>query len=114
MFCPYHMDAILLTFAGSFSPQHSITDFKCRQFTFQICEEIAQKSDSGRKALIDEGILPVLLRLATNHIGTNVVNACNILNALAYSGTYRQTLIDAGAKKVMKQIMRYTFYFLPR
>lgn len=102
---------IVLTCLGLSSPQHSITDFRCRQFIFQICEKIAQKSDPGRKALIDDGILPVLLRLATNHIGTNVVNACEILNALAYSGTYRQTLIDADAKKVMEQITRYIYIF---
>ncbi|KAF8337678.1 armadillo-type protein [Amanita rubescens] len=86
------------------SPQHSITDPKCKQFAFQICSEIAQKSDFGRKALIDDEILPVLLRLATNNIGTNVINACKVLNALAYSGTYRETLIEAGVKKVMEQI----------
>jgi hypothetical protein len=100
----------VLTCFNSSSPQHSITDSKCKQFTFQICEEIAQKSDAGRKALIDDGILPVLLRLAKNHIGVNVVNACKILNALAHSGTYRETLIEGGAKKVMENITRCVFY----
>ena len=98
----------------SSSPQHSITNSKCKQFAFQICSEIAQKSDFGRKALIDDGILPVLVRLATNNIGSNVVNACQILNALAYSGTYRETLIKAGAKKVMEQITRCVSIFFAK
>ena len=100
----------MLTYPDSSSPQHSITDPGCKQFTFKICQEIAQKSDSGRKALIDDDILPVLLRLATSHIGTYVVNACDILNALAYSGIYRETLVEAGAKKAMERIARCVFY----
>jgi hypothetical protein len=92
------------------SPQHSITNIKCRQSVFQICQLIAQNSDPGRKALIDDGILPVLLRLATNHIASNVVNACKILNALAHTGTYRQELITAGVKISMQQITRYPIY----
>jgi hypothetical protein len=103
------MVIVVLTCFGVSSPQHSITDVKCRQSVFQICEQIAQKSDSGRQALIDSQILPVLLRLTANHIGSNVVNACKILGALAHSGTYRQTLIEAGVKKAMEQITRYTY-----
>ena len=100
----------MLTCLGSASPQHSITDLNCKLFTFKICEEIAQKSDSGRKALIDNEILPVLLRLATSDTGLYVINACKIVNALAYSGTYRQILVDEGAKKAMERITRYVFY----
>jgi hypothetical protein len=114
MLCPSQLTTVVLTCFCSSSPQHSITDPKCKQFAFQICEEIAQKSDFGRKALIDGEILPVLLRLATNNIGTNVINACKVLNALAYSGTYRETLIEAGAKKIMEQITRCVSTFLPR
>ena len=99
---------------GSSSPQHSITSSECKQSVFQICDEIAQKSDFGRKALIEDGILPVLVRLATSNIGTNVVNACKILNALAHSGTYRETLIEAGAKKVMEQITRCVSIFFAK
>lgn len=40
-----------------------------------------------------------------------MVNACKILNALAHSGTYRETLIEAGAKKVMEQITRCVSIF---
>jgi hypothetical protein len=86
----------------------------CKQLAFQICSEIAQQSDFGRRALIDGGILPVLLHLATNNIGANVINACKVLDALAYSGTYRETLIEAGAKKVMEQITRCVSIFFPR
>jgi hypothetical protein len=92
------------------SPQHSITDIKCRQSVFRICQVIAQNSDPGRKALIDDGILPVLLRLATNHIASNVINACKILKALAHTGTYRQELITAGVKDAMQQITRYAAF----
>ncbi len=102
----------MLTYLGSSSPQHSITDSNCKQFTFKICQEIAQKSDSGRKALIDDGILPVLLRLATSHVGAYVVNACKIFNALAYSGIYREILVEAGAKKAMERIARCVFYII--
>jgi hypothetical protein len=63
--------------------------------------------------LIDGGILPVLLRLATNHIASNVINACQILNALGHSGTYRQELITGGVKDVMQHITRYKFIYLP-
>ena len=89
------------------SPQHSIADTKCKQFTFKICQEIAQISDSGRKALIDNGILPVLLRLATSHVGTYVVDACKILNALAYSGIYREILVKADTKKAMERMLYF-------
>ena len=111
MLCPSQLTTIVLTCLYSSSPQHSITDPKCKEFAFQICSEIAQKSDFGRKALIDGGILPVVLRLATSNIGINVVNACKVLNALAYSGTYRETLVEAGAKKVMEQITRCVYIF---
>ena len=40
-----------------------------------------------------------------------MVNACKVLNALAYSGTYRETLVEAGAKKVMEQITRCVYIF---
>jgi hypothetical protein len=100
----------MLTSIHPSSPQHSITNIKCRQSVFQTCQLIAQNSDPGRKALIDDGILPVLLRLASNHIAGNVLNACKILNALAHSGTYRQELITAGVKDAMQQITRYAFY----
>lgn len=104
------MTTVVLTCLGSSSPQYSITDLNCKLFTFKICEEIAQKSDSGRKALIDDGILPVLLRLATSCTGSYVISACKIINALAYSGTYREVLVDAGAKKVVERITRRVFY----
>jgi hypothetical protein len=38
-----------------------------------------------------------------------VVNACNIFNALAYSGIYREILVEAGAKKAMERIARCVF-----
>lgn len=96
-----------------FSPQHSITNTKCREPVFQICQLIAQNSDPGRKALIDENILPVLQCLATDHIASNVISGCQLLNALAHTGTYRQEIIDAGVKNVMQQITRYVFYLFP-
>jgi hypothetical protein len=68
---------------------------------------IAQLSDPGRKALIDNEILPVLLRLANDHTPSNVLNACKILRALAHTGTYRPELITERVKPAMQQITRY-------
>jgi hypothetical protein len=96
-----------------FSPQHSITNIKCRESVFQICRLIAQKSDPGRKALIDENILPVLESLASDRTASNVIGGCQLLNALAHTGTYRQEIINAGMKTVMQQFTRYVFYLFP-
>jgi hypothetical protein len=68
---------------------------------------MAQNSDPGRKVLIDNNILPVLLHLAVDRSPNNVIDACNVLNALAHTGTYRQKLISAKVKDVMKNITRY-------
>jgi hypothetical protein len=97
----------------SISPQHSITDTKCKELVFQICQLIAKNSDPGRKALIEENILPILRHLAINHIASNVISACELLNALAHTGTYRREIIAAGVKTVMQQITRYAFHLFP-
>lgn len=97
---------ILCTDVGPHSPQHSVTNIKCRHFIFQICHVIAQNSDPGREALINDGVLPVLMRLANDHIGANVIHSCIILNGLAHTGTYRNQLVTAGVKDAMQQITR--------
>jgi hypothetical protein len=86
-------------------PQHTILDLQCREFTFEICQLIAQNSDPGRRALIDGNIVPVLVQLSTNTLASNVVNSCNVLNALAHTGTYRSELV--GVKDAMERITKY-------
>ena len=93
----------------SCSPRHSITDEECRKCVFEICQLIAQKSDEGRQALVNAGILPELSHLASCHKVLEVVNACKILKALAHTGTFRNTIISAGLKKAMENITRYNF-----
>jgi len=68
---------------------------------------IAQNSDLGRETLIDEAILPVLVRLAADKLAENVVRACDLLKALAHTGTYRSELISAGVKDAVERITRY-------
>jgi hypothetical protein len=82
---------------------------KCRGYVFEICEIIAQKSDPGRQALIDAKVLPELSSLATSQKVAEVISACKILKALAHTGTFRNDLISAGSKDVMKGITRYKF-----
>ena len=94
---------------GPCSPQHSITDEECRKSVFNICELIAQKSDEGRQALVDADILPELSHLSSSQKAIEVVSACKILKALAYSGTFRNTIITAGLEKAMEDITRYDF-----
>ena len=91
------------------SPRQSITDEKCRIYLFHICQFIAQKSDEGRKALVDADILSELLYLANSQKAIEVISACKILKALAHSGTFRNNIIKAGLKKAMKNITRYNF-----
>jgi hypothetical protein len=86
------------------SPQHSVTDTQCRQYAFQICQDIAHQSDPGRKALIENGALPVLRELADGSVGKDAVKACNILEALAHTGTYRHALISAKVQDLMRGI----------
>ena len=74
---------------------------------FDICQLIAQKSDDGRQALVDEDILPELLYLANSRKAVEVVSACKILKALAHTGTFRNAIITAGLKKSMESITRY-------
>ena len=76
---------------------------------FNICELIAQKSDEGRQALVDADILPELSHLSSSQKAIEVVSACKILKALAYSGTFRNTIITAGLEKAMEDITRYDF-----
>lgn len=77
---------------------------------FRICELIAQRShDFGRRALIDAGILPELSYLASSQKSFEVVSACRILKALAYSGNFRNAIITAGLKKAMEDITRCNF-----
>jgi hypothetical protein len=73
---------------------------------FTICQVVAQKSDPGRRALIDGNILPMLLQLAADTNGTNVTNACHVLNALAHTGSYRSELISVGVREAMTRITR--------
>jgi hypothetical protein len=89
------------------SPQHTNQNSDCRQLTFRISQRIAQHSDPGRKALIDSGVLPVLVRLVNDRITTNVTNGCKILDALAQTGTYREELLAAGVKNALERITRY-------
>ncbi|KAG6832805.1 hypothetical protein H0H92_009424 [Tricholoma furcatifolium] len=86
------------------SPRHSITDMECRHCVFNICEMIAQQSDAGRKALIEEKILLVLSHLATSRVTVEVVSACKILRALAHSGTFESEIISSGMRKTLKRI----------
>lgn len=92
---------------GLCSPQHSITDMKCKECVFDICQEIAQQSDNGRKALVEAGVLPQLSRLATSSLAIEVISACKILKALAHSGTFVNDIISADLKLAMKSITRY-------
>ena len=91
------------------SPRHSITDEECRICVFDICQLIAQKSDDGRRALVDADILPELSLLASSQKVIEVVSACKILRALAHTGTFRNAIISAGLKKTMENITRYSF-----
>ena len=76
---------------------------------FEICQLIAQKSDDGRKELLDADILPELSYLASSQKAIEVLSACKILKALAHSGTFRNAIITAGLKKSMENITRYNF-----
>jgi hypothetical protein len=94
---------------GFWSPRHSVTDVECKECVFNICQEIAQQSDDGRKALVDAGVLRELLYLATSQIATEVISACKILKALAHTGTFANDIKLAGLKDAMKYITRYNF-----
>ena len=76
---------------------------------FDICQIIAQESDDGRRSLVDADILPELSHLASSEKFIEVVSACRILRALAYSGTFRNIIITAGLEKFMEDITRYNF-----
>jgi len=90
------------------SPQHTNQNLQCRLHIFRITQSIAQHSDHGRKALIDSKVLPVLLRLINDRVASNVINGCQILNALAQTGTYREELLAA---KIRDPLERITSYF---
>ena len=92
------------------SPRRSITDEDCRKFVLEICQLIAQKSDDGRRALMDAKILPELSYLIGSQKAIEVVSACKILKALAHSGTFKNAIILAGLKKGMKKIAKITRY----
>jgi hypothetical protein len=81
-------------------------DFQCKHLVFEICHLIAQRSDPGRRALIKEEVLPVLIQLAADKTASNVLGACNLLKALAHTGTYRSELMQAGVKEAMGRITR--------
>lgn len=61
---------------------------------------------------MDEGALPVLLRLSASHVASNVINACKIVDALAFTGTYRKEIISSGLKNAMEHITRYVYDLL--
>ena len=76
---------------------------------FDICQLIAQKSDDGRRALVDADVLLELSYLASSQKAIEVVGACKILKALAHTGTFGNAIISAGLKKTMENITRYNF-----
>jgi hypothetical protein len=86
-------------------PQHTILDLRCRESTFEICQLIAQNSDPGRRVLMDGNIVPILVQLSADTSASNVVNSCNVLNALAHTGTYRSELV--GVRDAMERITKY-------
>ena len=94
------------------SPQHSNLDMRCRSFTFDICQTIAQNSDAGRRALIDNNVLPLLVRLSADGLAINVIGACKLLHALAHSGTFRTDILSAGVKPAMERITRYVYLLI--
>src|SRR4051812_18354230 len=96
-----------LTQNCSSSPKHSVQDEQCREYVFEICQLIAQSSDPGRNALIQNGAINVLLLMANDNRAFNVLNGFKILIAIAHTGTYRDELISAGVKNVAKRITRY-------
>jgi hypothetical protein len=71
------------------------------QNVYAICQLIAQRSDNGRKALIEQNILPVAIQLTTSQNVYHIDNACGILKALA-----RSKLINANVPAVMERITR--------
>jgi hypothetical protein len=81
-------------------------DGECTQNLYAICQLIAQRSDNGRKALIEQNILPVVIQLTTSQNVYHIDNACSVLKALAHSGIYRSELINAGVKAAMERITR--------
>ena len=93
-------------------PQHNIQDGECTQYVYEICQLIAQRSDNGRKALIEQNILPVVLQLVASQSLYHIDNACGILKALAHSGTYRAELITTGVKAAMDRITRFAIQCL--
>ena len=97
---------------GLWSPRHSVTAMECRNLVFDICQELAQQSDDGRKALVDGGVLLELSDLATSQIAIEVISACKIIKALAHTGTFANVIISAGLKDVMDSITRYKFDIL--
>lgn len=94
---------------GLWSPRHSVTDNECKKLVFEVCQELAQKSDDGRKALVDAEVLPVLLSLSSSPILFEVIGACKILKALAHTGTFTTDIVSARLKDAMESITRYSF-----
>jgi len=86
---------------------------KCLQVAFDILLVVSQNSDEGRQFVIEEGILPMLIRHAKGQEVGNVVNACNVVVAILHTGTFRQVVVDAGIKKVMEDITGYVRERMP-
>lgn len=61
---------------------------------------------------MDEGALPVLLRLSTSNVASNVINGCKIVDALAFTGTFRKEISSSGLKNAMEHITRYVYNLL--
>jgi len=90
------------------SPWHSITDKDCKSLVFDICQEIAQQSDDGRKALLDAGVLSELISLTRSSGSAEVISACKVLKALAHTGTFTNETVFAGVKDAMESITSYS------
>ncbi|KDR80999.1 hypothetical protein GALMADRAFT_222596 [Galerina marginata CBS 339.88] len=101
---PIIKSGIVLYMVKWLSPKYSVTDIECKTYVFQICQGIAQKSDTGRRALIEAGILPELSSLASSRMAPEVINACNILKALAHTRVFTHDIISAGLKTSMENI----------
>jgi hypothetical protein len=90
----------------SCSPQHTCMVVECRRNVFKIAISVSQNSDDGRGRLIEAGVVPILVRLLADSSAMNAKGACNILDALVHTGTYRQKLIDGKVKDALGQITR--------
>jgi hypothetical protein len=80
----------------------------------RTCLSLAGNSDAERGALMNVHIVDLIGPPIRYHQADVVILACQVVENLAKTGTYRQQLIDGGIRRPLEKVVRYVNARFPK